>query len=69
MANLELTLKNAVELGILKNRDVIIEKYLHKMALERVLEVKGNTFDPLLSSNLEVSEGGGPHCRDILPIW
>ena len=50
--NLELSLKNAVELGILKNRDVIIEKYLHKIAIEKILEAKG-IFDPILSSNVE----------------
>jgi outer membrane protein TolC len=50
--NMVLTLKNAVELGALKNRDVIIEKYLHKIALERILETKG-IFDPVLSSTLE----------------
>ena len=50
--NLELTLKQAVELGILKNRDVIIQKYLHKIALEKVLEAKG-IFDPVLSSYIE----------------
>jgi len=50
--NLELSLKHAVELGILNNRDVVIEKYLHKIALEKVLEARG-IFDPVLSSNLE----------------
>ena len=50
--NLELSLRNAVDLGILKNRDVIIEKYLHKIALARVLETKG-IFDPVLYANIE----------------
>src|SRR3990170_9147657 len=50
--NMELPLKHAVEMGILKNRDVIVEKYLHKIALGRVFETKG-IFDPILSSNLE----------------
>jgi outer membrane protein TolC len=50
--DMRLTLKNAVELGVLKNRDVIIEKYLHKIALEKILETKG-IFDPVLSSTLE----------------
>jgi outer membrane protein len=65
-ANLELSLKNAVELGVLKNRDVIIEKYLHKMALEKILEAKG-IFDPVLSSNLEGTKGEVPIAEIFYP--
>ncbi len=50
--DMELSLRNAVDLGILKNRDVIIEKFLHKIALARVLEAKG-IFDPVLYANIE----------------
>jgi outer membrane protein TolC len=64
--NLELTLKNAVELGILKNRDVIIEKYLHKIAIEKVLEAKG-IFDPILSSNLEGGDWNVPIAEIFYP--
>jgi outer membrane protein TolC len=64
--NLELSLKNAVELGILKNRDVIIQKYLHKIALERVLETKG-IFDPVLSSNLEAGKWEVPIAEIFYP--
>ncbi|MGB9629608.1 MAG: TolC family protein, partial [Thermodesulfobacteriota bacterium] len=49
---ISLSLKQAVEIGILKNREVIIEKYLHKMSLEKLLEAKG-IFDPVLLSNIE----------------
>ncbi|MEM3112525.1 MAG: TolC family protein [Candidatus Anstonellales archaeon] len=49
---LHLSLKQAVEIGILKNREVIVEKYLHRMSLEKILEAKG-IFDPVLLSSLE----------------
>jgi len=65
-AILELSLKNAVELGVLKNRDVVIEKYLHKIALERILEAKG-IFDPVLSSNLEGMKGEVPIAEIFYP--
>jgi outer membrane protein len=65
-ANMELSLKNAVELGVLKNADVIIEKYLHKMALEKILEAKG-IFDPVLSSNLEGIKGEVPIAEIFYP--
>ena len=64
--NLELSLKNAVELGILKNRDVIIQKYLHKIALEKVLEAKG-IFDPVLSSYIEKGKWEVPIAEIFYP--
>lgn len=47
----ELTLQDAVELGLKNNLDIIVEKYQKKIALEKVIEEKG-IFDPVLFCDL-----------------
>ncbi len=63
-AEMKLTLKNAVEMGILQNRDVVMEKYTHQAALKKVTEAKG-IFDPTLVTNLDMGESSVP-IADIL---
>ena len=64
--NMELSLKNAVQLGILKNRDVIIEKYLHKISIEKILEAKG-IFDPVVSSSFQKGKSEVPIAEIFYP--
>jgi outer membrane protein TolC len=64
--DMELSVKSAVEMGIQRNSDVIIEKYLHKIAIEKILEAKGE-FDPVLSSNIEKGEWKVPIAEIFYP--
>lgn len=63
-AELKMTLKDAVEMGIVQNRDVIMEKYTHQAALKKVTEAKG-IFDPTLVTALDMGESSIP-IADIL---
>ena len=56
---LELSLQSAVELGIKRNLDVVVETYYEKVATERITEER-SIFDPVGSLRVETGEQENP---------